>query len=199
MLAQVAWREGELERAAALFGQALEAYRAVGDQQSIARATISLANVAWMQDRREQAVAGYQDSLVLARNAGLKHETAMALQALGHARLVEGDRAVAADLLRESLELLRELGDKPCGSATIELLACLATTEGRAATAAEWFGIAEKTREVMGRGFALATFRSAYDEGVAAARAALGPTEFDAAWSLGRSLTLDDALNEALA
>ena len=48
------------------------------------------------------------------------------------------------------------------------------------------------------RGFALATFRLAYDEGVAAARTALGPTEFDAAWTLGRSLTLDDALNEAL-
>src|SRR5262249_59573366 len=133
-------------------------YRAVGDQQSIARATISLANVSWMQGRREDAVAGYQESLVLARAGGLNHEIARARQGLGHAALVDGERVTASDLLRESLGLLRELGDKPCGSATLELCACLAASDGRATNAAQWFGTAETTREVMGRGFSLATF-----------------------------------------
>jgi predicted ATPase len=198
MLALVAWREGDLDRAAGLFNQALTEYRALGDQQSIARATISLANVWWMQGRHAQAIAGYRHSLILARADGLKHEMAMALQGLGHAALVEDDRAAAGDLLRESLALLRELGDKPCGSATLELCACIAASDGRAATAAQWFGIAETTREVMGRGFALATFRSAYEHGVAAARAALGQEAFEAAWAHGRGLTLDDALTQAM-
>ena len=171
MLALVAWREGDLEGAAAQFGQALAAYHAIGDQQSFARATISVANISWMQGRREQAIAGYQDSLVLARAGGLKHEIAMALQGLGHAALVDGEQAASRNLLRESLELLRELGDKPCGSATLELCACLAASDGRATIAAEWFGTAATTREAMGRGFSLATFRSAYDQGLAAARA----------------------------
>ncbi len=198
MLALVAWREGDLERAAERFGHALAAYRAIGDQQSFARATISVANISWMQGRREQAIAGYQDSLVLARAGGLKHEIAMALQGLGHAALVDGDRARASNLLRESLELLRELGDKPCGSATLELCACLAAVEGHAATAAQWFGAAETTREAMGRGFGLATFRSAYDEGVAAARAALGEAEFATAWTTGRNCTLDEAISQVV-
>jgi len=198
MLALAAWREADLERAARLFKQAIATYRAVGDQQSIARSTISLANISWMQDRRDQAIAGYQESLVLARAGGLKHEVAMALQGLGHAALIEGDRGMAGDLLRESLVLLRELGDKPCGSATLELCACLAATDGRAARAAEWFGIAEITREVMGRGFALETFRSAYEEGVVAARVVLGQAAFEAAWMRGRSLRLDEALKQAM-
>jgi predicted ATPase len=198
MLALVAWREGDLESAARLFNLALAAYRAVADQQSIARATISLANVSWMQGRREEAVAGYQEGLALARAGGLNHEIAMALQGLGHAALVEGERVIASDLLRESLGLLRELGDKPCGSATLELCACLAARDGRAANAAQWFGTAETTREVMGRGFSLATFRSAYDQGVAAARAALGEDAFEAAWAHGRTVTLDEALTQAM-
>jgi non-specific serine/threonine protein kinase len=199
MLALVAWREGDLEGAAGQFGRALAAYRAVGDQQSFARATISVANISWMQGLRDQAIAGYQDSLVLARAGGLKHEIAMALQGLGHASLVEGERGTAGDLLRESLELFRQLGDKPCGSATLELYACLAAAEGRATTAAQWFGIAETTRQSMGRGFGLETFRIAYDAGVAAARAALGEEAFAAAWAVGRSRSLDEALRQAVA
>jgi hypothetical protein len=50
----------------------------------------------------------------------------------------------------------------------------------------------------MGRGFALATFRSAYDDGVAAARLALGQEAFEAAWARGRGMTLDDALTQAM-
>jgi predicted ATPase len=198
MLALVAWREGDLEGAAQQFGQALAAYRAIGDQQSFARATISVANISWMQGLREQAIAGYQDSLVLARAGGLKHEMAMALQGLGHAALVNGDRVTAGNLLRESLDVFRELGDKPCGSATLELCACLAASGGRAGTATQWFAIAETAREAMGRGFSLATFRSAYDEGVAAARSALGDDAFQTAWALGKNLSLDEALVQAV-
>jgi predicted ATPase/transcriptional regulator with XRE-family HTH domain len=199
MLALVAWREGDLEAAAKQFTYALAAYQAIGDQQSFARASISVANISWMQGLREQAIAGYQDSLVLARASGLKHETAMALQGLGHAALVEGDRARAGDILRECLQMFKELGDKPCGSATLELCACLAAAEGRSADAARWFGIAETTREAMGRGFSLATFRSAYDQGIAIARAALGDDAFLAAWAFGRTMSLDEALTQAAA
>jgi hypothetical protein len=198
MLALVASREGNLERASRLLNLALVAYQAVGDQPSICRATISLANISWMQGRREQAIAGFQDSLVLARAGGLRHEVAMAMQGLGHDAIVGGEQALAGDLLRESLAIFRELGDKPCGSATLELCACLAATDGRAATAAQWFAVAEATREVMGRGFALATFRSAYDQGVAATRVALGEDAFEAAWALGRSMTFDEALTQAV-
>jgi hypothetical protein len=151
-----------------------------------------------MQGLHEQAIAGYQDSQVLARSAGLKHEIAMALQGLGHAALVENDRPRADSLLRESLDLFRELGDKPCGSATLELCACLAAREGRALVAAQWFGIAETTREAMGRGFSLATFRAAYDRGVAEATAMLGQHAFAAAWGVGRGRGLEEALSEAL-
>jgi non-specific serine/threonine protein kinase len=199
MLALAAWREGDLEGAADLFSQALAAYAAIGDQQSFARATISVANISWMQGLHEQAIGGYQDALVLARASGLKHEMAMALQGLGHAALAEGNAATAGNLLRESLQVFRELGDKPCGSATLELCACLAAAGGRAETAAQWFGIAETTREAMGRGFSLATFRSAYDDGVATARASLGDDAFEAAWARGRTLNLDEALREAVA
>jgi hypothetical protein len=133
-----------------------------------------------MQGLHEQAIAGYQDSLVLARSAGLKHEIALALQGLGHAALVDNDRPRADSLLRESLELFRELGDKPCGSATLELCACLAVHAGRARVAVQWFGSAETTREAMGRGLSLATFRAEYDQGVARAAAMLGEHPFAA-------------------
>jgi non-specific serine/threonine protein kinase len=199
MLALAAWREGDLERAAGQFGQALEAYRAIGDQQSFAKATISVANISWMQGLREQAIRGYQDALVLSRASGLQHEIAMALQGLGHAALADGNRVTASNLLHESLEVFRELGDKPCGSATLELCACLVVARGRAERAATWFGIAETTREAMGRGFSLETFRIVYDQGVAAARAALGESVFADAWARGRSLNLDQAIAEAIA
>jgi hypothetical protein len=51
----------------------------------------------------------------------------------------------------------------------------------------------------LGRGFALATFRSAYEAGVAAARGDLGPAAFAQAWSIGRHQALDEALTQAVA
>ena len=41
--------------------------------------------------------------------------------------------------------------------------------------------------------------RSTYERNVAAVRAALGETSFAAAWAVGRSLRLDEAIAEALA
>jgi hypothetical protein len=110
----------------------------------------------------------------------------------GEALLAAGDTAAARLHFRESLQIFGELGD----SAIIWSLAGMAGVAvacDEAEPAVRLWGAVEALRERSKRGPAPAA-RAGYERAVARARAGLGQAAFDAAWTAGRRLSLDQAV-----
>jgi DNA-binding CsgD family transcriptional regulator len=76
-------------------------------------------------------------------------------------------------------------------------LAMVAAAAGHAERAARLFGAAEATHELIGNPVKEPE-RSIYERSIARARGGLSPDRFQAAWSAGRSLALEQAVAEAL-
>jgi predicted ATPase/DNA-binding SARP family transcriptional activator len=119
------------------------------------------------------------------------------LYCLGRIAQARGDSAAARDLFCQSLRLSRALGY------TLGLLegllgvAGLAQAEGVGLRAARLYGAHEAFRQQMG--YVLEPLhRPEIEADSAAMRAALGEEAFKAAWAEGRSMTLEQAIEDAL-
>jgi hypothetical protein len=80
----------------------------------------------------------------------------------------------------------------------LEGLAKVAVAQGCPDQAARLFGVAQALRARIGVPVAPVD-RADYECNLAATRAALGETAFDAAWAAGQALPLDQAIAEAVA
>ena len=111
-------------------------------------------------------------------------------------------------MLAESLQLRRELGDKGGIAWCLEKLAEIALTTGQRDSgprqgedfqrAARLFGGAEALRAPVNSVIDLVD-QPEYERQVALVRSQLGETSFTAAWAAGRAMTLDQAIEYALA
>jgi len=123
----------------------------------------------------------------------------MSLSNLGHVAVNQGDYPAARALLDESLTIRRELGDRFGIPYSLDGLAALVASLCEPLRAARIWGAAERLRAEIGTPL-LAWERAGYDRSVAAARIASGDDiAFDSAWQEGRGLTLDGAIDIALA
>jgi hypothetical protein len=80
----------------------------------------------------------------------------------------------------------------------IEALRIAAVAVGQVERGVRLLGASEAQRERIGLRFLMAMTRSALEPALAAARAALGDSAFDAAWDAGRTLRPAQAVAEAL-
>jgi multidrug efflux pump subunit AcrA (membrane-fusion protein) len=121
-----------------------------------------------------------EDSLVVARQFDDRWCAAMSTTLLAHVELADGDRARARALLAESGDLFQETGNVLYLPWCLEGLAELAVAEGQYERAAELAGARETLREIIG--VALPPMhQAAYEQALAAVRAALTPAVLDAA------------------
>ncbi len=95
-----------------------------------------------------------------------------------------GDRAQAEALIRGGLAQVLQLGDQCAIAEGLEQLAGVLLATGRPAAASRLLGAAHAVRERIGAPLP-AFARDRVTGAAAAARAALDPAEFDAAWELG--------------
>jgi tetratricopeptide (TPR) repeat protein len=107
----LAFHQGDNERAAALLGESLAVFREEEDTLGMAWALNDLGLVAYGQGDYERAAALFEDSLALKRRVGDRRDIAGSLNNVGHAATTLGDFERAAALLGESLALAREVGD----------------------------------------------------------------------------------------
>ena len=159
----------------------------------------NLGNVALDQGDYPAARALLEESLAIRRELGDRWGIARALSNLGNVALNQGDYPAARALLEESLAIRRELGDRSGIPYSLEGLAAVVASLRDSLRAARIWGATERSRAEIGTPLPPCE-RSGYDRCVAAARIASGDdAAFDSAWQEGRGLTLDQAIDLALA
>ena len=108
---------------------------------------------------------------------------------------VEGNHERMRVLSEEGLKLSAEVGDKTNVAYCLEGLAAFAASEGRVVRAARLWGTAEALLEkIEATVYHYASDRSHYQREVDAARSQREATAWEAAWSEGRAMTLEEAI-----
>jgi DNA-binding CsgD family transcriptional regulator len=103
-----------------------------------------------------------------------------------------GDDEAAGSHAHEALRLGREAGDQLGLVDGLELVARLTAAGGRDRDAVRLWAAAESLR--AGLGYRLVLDRARQEAAIGAARAALGPDDFAAAWAEGAALSVDEAI-----
>jgi tetratricopeptide (TPR) repeat protein len=150
------------------------------------------------QDDHALARSYLEGCLALSQELGGKGQAAVAHGALALVDRAQGDRASAWAHLRESLALHRDSGFQRWIPDTLISAAGLAAVQGQGERAARLFGAAEALRAALEVQLSFGE-REEYERDVALARAGLGEDAFAAAWAAGRSLTIEQAVAEAMA
>ena len=185
------------QRAGALFQESVAILRELEDKRDLPDALVGLGRVAERQDDLEGAVAHYEESAAIARETGDQHGIAHAQLWLAHAVWQQGDEDRALGLLQQALRRYDAMGASLSVAASIEAIAVVAAARGDALPAARLLGavkgLCERTGAVIPR-----FDRFEADDVAGRIAAILDAETFAAAWAVGRTLTAEDAVAEAL-
>jgi predicted ATPase len=203
-LGNVALGEGDYPAAQALLEEALAMKRAGGDKLGIALTLGSLGEVLRYQEQWEEARARQEESLALHRESGDPAGAALALYSLGNIARDRGEVVAARTLYAEALTAQRHLGDPESIANTLDGFASLAagrTSAGNSAAsalrAARLWGAASALRAETETALPPNEQRHT-DSIMTAAREQVGASPFDAAFTAGQALTMEQAVGFAL-
>ena len=197
-LGLLAFDEGDYAAARRYHEESLAIRRTLGDRAAVAIALGNLGLVAQVTGDYATARALHEESLAIRRELGDKQRIALSLGNLGDLGHAQADYDLARSLYGECLELHRDLGDKRGVVERIESFGWLASATGDAERATRLLGAAEALRVTMGIVHQGQSDQARHDQSVAASREALGAEAFDAAWALGRAMTLEEAVAVAV-
>jgi non-specific serine/threonine protein kinase len=189
---------GNWERSRALILEGLTLFREVRDDGGIAASFNQLGELARSQGDYVAARELYQDSVVIHRKIGDKRSIAITLVNLGFVAMHQGGYREGGAFFREALSLNRNLGYKKGITTSITGLAGVALAEGQPKRGARLLGAAEFMLETIGGHFD-STDQADHDRFVVGARAVLGGAALDESWADGRGMTLEQAIEYALA
>ena len=197
--ANVALEGGDRAKASALIGECEAAAEASGD--AFYQALPPLLR-AW-----ELAGVGDHDgvgelierSVVLERQSGDKWSLGIGLSNLAAARLFQGRHEEAEAVSAEGIRLCDELADRRGLAWFLEILAATEAAEARFSRAARLWGAAEARLEGIGSTLPNNLFSALRDRWLTPTRESLGESRFSAAWSEGRAMSFQQAVQYALA
>jgi non-specific serine/threonine protein kinase len=191
-------RRGDSTRATALLNQCLTLCNELGHKWMRGIALAGLGQVTqYFSSDYDCAKALFTESLAWFREAGDSWGIAYGLRNLGFVAVYQGDCERAAASFKESLELCKAIRERWLSGECVKGLAWVDCASQNYERAARLFGAAELACETLG--YHPAPFIGAYhDRYVASTRAALGDLLFAAAWTEGRAMTLEQAIEYAL-
>lgn len=168
------------------------------DDWRVAYALLGLAVVDHLQRDHATAKARLTEALQIQRDVGHRMGIARSLTILGLVAHDEGDVQSAADSLSEAVNLLHDLRNLHHMCEAFEGAAAVAGALSNHDAAARIWGSAERIREKITCPIA-PSWRPRYERQVAAARGKLRDIgAFDRAWSEGRAMTVDAAVDFTL-
>jgi predicted ATPase len=196
-LGTICHRQSEFEAARDYFEQAAEAGRFTGHGALEGMSELNLGNLYVAQDDPVAARVRFQQSLAIARRIGDRTLEAINIAALGRVESDTGENASADRMLGEALPVLRALGLKAYMLDALESLAVVRLRTGALADSVRLHAAVDTARAVLGLPSAGPELERR-DREVAQARAAMGEDAFSAAWSHGKTLSVDDVIAFAL-
>jgi tetratricopeptide (TPR) repeat protein len=206
-LGRLAHREGKLEEAYSLSTESLAMAQQLKDLSQIATSLQNLGEISCFRGDYARARAFLQQSLEIYQRLGARKGAGYALGTLGLIALAEGDPQAARSLFRKGLHLHWDTRDKDGIATSLEEMAALSAREGRPDRSAQFLGAAAALREAIAAACG-AVSRIEYEHQVATFRGSLGElgngraqwpgSEFLAAWSEGRTMTLEQSVAEAM-
>jgi tetratricopeptide (TPR) repeat protein len=172
-------------------------FQELGHTMAVAVSLIRQGDVLSLQGNYAGAMALCQESLALAQERDHTPIVGWAFHALGTLALRQGDAGQARALLAKGLAVFQEAGDLIGLKAYLEVMAEVAGLEGQPERLVRLFGAVEPLRSRLGASSYTAE-QIAYKRQLLVARTELGEASFDAAWTAGRAMTLEQAIAEAL-
>jgi non-specific serine/threonine protein kinase len=196
-LGVVAFDAGDLASARRFDEECLAIYRGTGDKSGVARSLKNLGVVARAGGDLGTARALFQESLAIRREIGDEYGIVMTLHDLGLAALAGCDLGAARPFLMEGLRRSREAAYMPRTVVILGSIGRLLAAEGEICRAVRVLGAGQALRESLS--LRLSEDRERHDDVLKAARSALGEAAFAEASEAGAALTLDEAVDLALA
>ena len=196
VMASVLYEQGDLAQAGTCAEASLAFFRETDHWWGMARSLYALGRVAAARDDHARARSLFEASITLHRRVGDHQGRAWSLVALADELLREGDVQGAGPLFRESLTVAEMTGDRLTLARSLEALAGLlvATSPEQAVRLA---GAADAERMTLGAA-AHPAERDQLQAWLSAARSALGPQRYSAAWASGHALGTARAVTETL-
>lgn len=192
-------QQGDVERATAILEEGIELLREVGDRWEVSFMLAHLGMIYLDRDERARATRHFEESLALSREVGHKFSGSVSLYNLARAAEAQGDHERAEGLYAEGLTLAVEISDKANAAYCLEGLARVTGARGDHERAVRIFGTAEALLEAAGDPlYAHAQDRPYYERAVDALRTRLDEEAFGEAWSEGRAMEMEQALEYAL-
>jgi predicted ATPase/class 3 adenylate cyclase len=197
-LGVLAFHMEDYDRAIALYQESLNVWRELDDSRMIAYGLANTGEAKRHQGDLVRAETMFQESLSLFRELGDKPGTAFTLYHLGKLALMRHDAATAASRFKESLVLRQDVGERSAVVESLEGLAQAASESGRVALGVRLFSAAEAARLAMGAAPSESSNAEERDQFLAAAHCALDQNAFDREWAHGKTLSVDQAVAEAM-
>jgi predicted ATPase/DNA-binding CsgD family transcriptional regulator len=192
-------QQGDVEQATSILEEGIELLREAGDKWETSFMLAHLGMIYLDRDESARAARHFEESLALSREVGHKFSGCVSLTNLARAAQAQGDHERAGGLYAEGLTLAVELSDKANAAYCLEGLAGVTSARGDDERAARIFGAAEALLEAAGDPlYAHAQDRALYERAVDGLRSRLNEEAFRVAWSEGRRMEMEEAVEYAL-
>jgi predicted ATPase len=190
--------QGNRAAAASFLDEASESARASGDAFSLADATAGLAFLAMEEEDFLRAITRAKEARDLYREIGDSSGDAYALTIVGSCLLHSGQRTAGLEAMGEALPTLLELGFVAILAGTLGLVASATPDSGDAEVGATLMGAEDSLRQRVSlpRTGAYVALHAA---GVDDLRLRLGAECYEEAFALGSAMTLEEAVELAIA
>jgi non-specific serine/threonine protein kinase len=198
MMCYTEMRAGNFEHIESRMEEALVISRQSKSQHSIASSLSALGELAVRQGRVERAQSLLKEGLSISQRLGEKWGIAIALGSLGWLALRQSDFSEMRKLLRQSLDIRLDTGDRGGMAWCLEKLAEATSLQTHFEKAAIIFGAAAALRAPVGS-MMDAVDRPNYERLISSLRTSLGKDAFETAWGEGQSMSLELAIDFALA
>ena len=190
--------QGDLEKAKEFAERCITITREMENKYHFTTGLLRLGIVTLALDQSDEAEALLHQAVFELTEMGHISNAGLARDSLGRLQLKRGNFLQAQQELRESLVLLKEGSALYIIPHSLESFAFLSSALKKAPRAARLFGATQTLREKFGTPLPPG-YRTEYESYLASTRAQLDEATFNAAWSEGNAMTMEQAIEYALA